>query len=39
MDLLDGHEPTLAARVVRSEDIPSTNFGVEIYARTYMLIP
>ena len=32
MDLLDGHEPAFAARVVRPEDIPSSNFGVEIYA-------
>jgi hypothetical protein len=28
MDPSDGHEPALAAMVVQSEDIPSTNFGV-----------
>jgi hypothetical protein len=39
MDPSDGHEPALAAMVVQSEDIPSTNFGVGIYARTYTLIP
>jgi hypothetical protein len=39
MDPSDGYEPALAARVARPENIPPTNFGLEIYAGTYMSIP
>jgi hypothetical protein len=39
MDPSDGHEPALAATVVLSEDIPPTNFDVEIYVGTYMSNP
>jgi hypothetical protein len=39
MDPSDGHELAPVAGVVRSEDMPPTNFEAKIYAATYLSGP